>query len=49
MSLLDSMKKVASKGFEEAFNVARNGKNPLDAADSVRKHAEQLEKRNKKK
>lgn len=49
MSLLDDMKKVASKGFDEAYNVARHGKNPLDAAQDVKKHAEKVENKNKKK
>jgi len=49
VGLFDDMKKVASKGFDEAAKVAQAKKNPVEAAETVKKYAERLEKKNNKK
>ena len=49
MGLFDDMKKVAGKSFDEAANVAQAKKNPVKAAEAVKKYAERLEKKNNKK
>jgi hypothetical protein len=44
MNFSEMLKKVASNAFDESIKVIKDGKHPVEAASSVKKHAEKAEK-----
>lgn len=46
--MFDNFKKMANKGFDEATDVIKKRKSPIDAADNVKKYGEKLEKQVKR-